>query len=102
MTPEKMVSIIDTYERNLRRAKIREVRMSPKRTFASLGVRKILEHAHFLCNGAKQFALDPQKWGKANRHLTAIQMCLSFAGWYTLEDLMSHNRPKAAKMTARK
>lgn len=39
------------------------------------------------------FVDSPAKYGKANRHLTAIQMCLSFAGLYTLNDLMSHNKP---------
>ncbi len=103
MTPDKIVAVITMYERRLRDALVPKVRMDPKRTFGSLNKDEHLAHAHFLCGGAKEFARDPEKYGKANRHLTAVQMCLSFAGWYTLEDLMNHNRPKKApKMTARK
>jgi hypothetical protein len=40
----------------------------------------------------KEYAKDPGKEGKTNRHFASIQMCLSFAGWYTLEELKSHNR----------
>lgn len=67
--------------------------MNPKRTFASLSNYELLSHAHFLIDGAKEYARNPEKQRKAGSHLTAIQMCLSFAGWYTLEDLMNHNRP---------
>jgi len=42
----------------------------------------------------KKYALDPEKQRKTGSHLTAVQMCLSFAGWYTLEELMCHNRPE--------
>jgi hypothetical protein len=66
--------------------------MDPKRTFASLTVVEILAHAHFLCDGVKQLALDPERQRRAGSHLTVVQMCLSFAGWYTLEELMNHNK----------
>lgn len=103
MTPKKIITVISMYERMLSGAGIPKVRINPKCKFSDKGAREILAHAHYLCDGAKEFARDPQTYGKANRHLTAIQMCLSFAGLYTLEDLMNHNRPKkAAKMTARK
>lgn len=93
MTPEKIISVIEMYERRLQREGMRKVRMDPKRTFASASNFVLLEHAHFLCDGVKQYALDPERQEKAGRHLASIQMCLSFAGWYTLEDLMNHNRP---------
>ncbi|MHB8710609.1 MAG: hypothetical protein ACYC6X_03615 [Minisyncoccota bacterium] len=93
MTPEKIIAVIEMYEERLRRARIRKIRMDPKCTFESLSKGLLLAHAHSLCEGVKEYARDPQKQGKANRHLTAVQMCLSFAGWYTLEDLMNHNRP---------
>lgn len=93
MTPERILALINTYEEHLREANVPKVRMDPKRTFEALNRDEILAHAHFLCEGAKQYARDPDKIGKANRHLTAIQMCLSFAGWYTLADLMNHNKP---------
>lgn len=94
MTPEKIISIVEMYEERLQSEKVPKVRMSPKRTFASLEKSEMLAHAHYLCDGIKEFARDPQKQRKAGSHLTAIQMCLSFAGWYTLEDLMNHNRPQ--------
>ncbi|MDP1690196.1 MAG: hypothetical protein Q8L52_03280 [bacterium] len=92
MTPEKIISVIEMYERRLREEGIQRVRMDPKRTFASAHKDEMLAHAYFLCDGVKKYALDLGKQGKAGRHLGAIQMLLSFAGWYTLEDLMNHNR----------
>lgn len=43
--------------------------------------------------GVKQYSAIPNKEGKTGRHLGSIQMCLSFAGWYSLEELMNHNKP---------
>ncbi len=93
MTPEKITAIIDVYEERLCAANVPKVRMDPKRMFASLTKEELLAHAHFLCDGVRQYAKDPQKQRKTGSHLTAIQMCLSFAGWHTLEDIMGHNRP---------
>ncbi len=94
MTPEKIITIIEMYERRLCAANIPKVRMDPKRTFASLTKKERLQHAHFLCDGVRQYAKDPQRQRKTGSHLSAIQICLSFAGWYTLEDLMNHNKPE--------
>lgn len=93
MTPEKMIAVIEMYEQRLAKEGIPKVRMDPKLTFGELSQFELLCHAHFLCDDAKVFAQDPARQRKAGSHLTAIQICLSFAGWYTLEDLMSHNRP---------
>ena len=95
MTPEKIISVIEMYEARLRKAGVPKTRMYTKRTFESLSKAELLQHAHFLCGGVKEYARDPQRQRKAGSHLTAVQMCLSFAGWYTLEDLMNHNRPKS-------
>ena len=92
MTPEKIVSVIEMYEERLQMEGVPKVRMDPKRTFASASKQELLAHAYFLCDGVKEFARDPTRQRKAGSHLTAIQMCLSFVGWYTLEDLMNHNR----------
>ena len=94
MTPQKIVSVVELYEKRLQDENIPKTRMSPKRTFASLEKNEILAHAHYLCDGIKEFARDPQKQRKAGSHLSSIQICLSFAGWYTLEELMDHNRPR--------
>ncbi len=93
MTKEKIISVIEMYEERLRNSSVPKIRMDPKRTFGSLTLDEILAHAHYLCDGVKKNAKDPCKLRKTGSHLTAVQMCLSFAGWYTLEDLMNHNRP---------
>ncbi|MDE1919422.1 MAG: hypothetical protein KGH56_01855 [Patescibacteria group bacterium] len=93
MTKKKILAVIAMYERHLRREGIPKVRMDPGRTFASLNKEELLAHAHFLCDGMKEYAKDPEKRRKTGSHLTAVQMCLSFAGWYTLEELMNHSRP---------
>ena len=93
MTTKKVISIIEMYEERLRNAGVPKVRMNPKRTFKSLTEAEMLAHAHFLCAGVKEYARDPARQRKTGSHLTSVQLCLSFAGWYTLEDLMNHNRP---------
>ncbi len=92
MTAEKIILVIEMYELRLRNASVPKVRMDPKRTFASLHTREMLSHAHYLCEGVKELAKDPDKLRKTGSHLTVVQMCLSFAGWYTLQELMDHNR----------
>jgi hypothetical protein len=92
MTPEKMISVIKMYEVRLENAGVPKIRMDPRRTFASLTKDEMLAHAHFLCDGAKEYVCDPDRQRKAGSHLAAIQMCLSFAGLYTLADLMEHNK----------
>lgn len=81
------------YEERLGREGVPKIRIDPKRTFKSLNKEELLAHAHYLTDGVKEYAKDSERQRKAGSHLTAIQMCLSFAGWYTLEDLMNHNRP---------
>jgi len=95
LTPEKIISVVNMYERRLRAAGVLKKRIDPKRTFASLSKDEILAHAYFLTDDLKEFVSNPEKKRKTGSHLTVIQMCLSFAGWYTLEDLMNHNRPDA-------
>jgi hypothetical protein len=98
MSPEKVISVIEMYEKKLSQAGIPKTRMDPKRTFASLSRDEILTHAHFLTDGAKEYARRGNL-RKMGSHLTVIQMCLSFVGWYTLEQLMNHNRPDVEKAT---
>ena len=94
MTPERIILIIENYERKLRDNGIPKVRMDLHKTLRDLDRLDLLAHAHFLCEGAKEYARDADRQDKANRHFTAIQMCLSAAGWYSLEDLLRHNKPK--------
>ncbi len=92
MKPEKVISIVEMYEERFRGVGIPKIRMDPKRTFSDLSKEEILAHAHFLTDGVKKHA-RAGKWRRMGSHLTAIQMCLSFAGWYTLQDIMDHNKP---------
>lgn len=94
MTPQHITSVIEKYEQQLQAAGIPKIRMDERKYFRDLGPDELLAHAHFLCDGVKQYAMNQAKLRKTGSHLTAIQMCLSFAGWYTLGELMEHNRPK--------
>lgn len=95
MTPEKISSVIEMYEKRLVQSGIPKIRMNPKLMFESLTRYERLAHAHYLCDGVKEYARDPDKQRKTGSHLTSVQLCLSFAGWYTLEDLMNHNSSEA-------
>ena len=93
MNPQKIISLIERYERELAALGVPKKRMDPSRTFASLTREETLSHAHALCDGAEEYAQNPEQQGKTGRHLASIQMCMSFADLYTLAELMEHNRP---------
>ncbi|MDB4992555.1 MAG: hypothetical protein JWL75_800 [Parcubacteria group bacterium] len=93
MTPIKILNLIERYEQELAALGVPKQRIDVTRTFASLTKDEMLAHAHCLCTGVKEYATDPDRQRKTGSHLSAIQMCLSFAGLYTLEELMDHNRP---------
>jgi len=65
--------------------------MNPTSFFDDTG--QMLAHAHFLLDGVEEYARDPEKKGKTGRHLGSLQTLLWVARWYTLEELMQHNRP---------
>lgn len=92
MTPQKIIALAGRYEEELAALRIPKRRMEPERTFGSLTREESLAHARYLCEGVKEYAADPEKYGKANRHLTSVQMILSYAGLYTLSELMEQNR----------
>lgn len=94
MNANKIISVIEEYEVQLRKAGIPKRRIKEDQYFRDLTADEMLAHAHFLCDGVKEYAKYPTKQRKAGSHLTAVQMCLSFAGWYTLGELMDHNRTK--------
>lgn len=93
MTPEKIIAVVETYEKLLAHQGVAKVRIAEHRTFASATKEELLQHAHYLCEGTKVLARDPEKRPRTRSHLTTIQICLSLAGWYTLGDLVSHNKP---------
>ncbi len=95
MTSAKILSILAKYEQffSLIEYGVEPRRIDPSRTFESCTKQEILSHARYLVENFKNINVETQ-CGKANRHLAAIQMCLSFAGIFTLQDLMNHNRPE--------
>lgn len=89
------------YKRRLLAEGVGPERMDPSRTFGSLSRRELLRHARYLAENVLKLAEnvrftgsaeDYEAFGKLNQHLTAMQMCCSFAENYTLEELMNHNR----------
>lgn len=94
MDPHKILAQTKRYDEQLAAEGVIPARTDPTRTFGSLSRAELLAHARYLAQGIPAFVDDPGKWGKANRHYTALQMCLSFADRYTLQDLMEHNRPR--------
>ncbi len=95
MTPDKIIKIVVVYAARLELKGIRKKRMDTSRAFASLSTLEHLEHAHYTCDNVLEYAQKRTKtWAdgrKVGSHLTVIQMCLSEAGWYTLDELMTHN-----------
>ena len=92
MDARQILHVVEMYEKRLSESGIPKTAMDSNKTFGSLSKSETLAHAHYLIDGVKKYLPDPSKEGKVNRHLASIQMCLSFADWYTLEDLKSHNR----------
>lgn len=92
MTPEKVVSVINRYKNELTHAGVVATCIDPRHTLASCTVTEILSHALFLIEQFDELCLDRQ-FAKASRQLSAIQICLSFAGLYSLNELKLHNRP---------
>ncbi len=93
MAPEKVLSVTSLYRKEFEKRGIPRKRMSPSRTLGSLTSKERLAHAHYLLNGIETYARDSCMQGKTGRHLASVQMILSFENWYTLEELMEHNRP---------
>jgi hypothetical protein len=93
MDMEQMKDVLGIYEERLLNAAIPKERMEPSKTFESLSRAERLAHAHYLVENLwKMMREAPEKSDKIHRHFAAIQMCLGFSGWYTLKELMDHNR----------
>jgi len=95
MTPEHITKVVEIYVGRLEAMEIHPIRMHPSRTFQSLSPSEILMHARHLCETVKEHNGVNQE--KTARHLAALQMCLSFAGLYTLDTLMDHNRTENSR-----
>lgn len=92
MTRAHMIRMVETYIARLKAENVPKRRMDTARTFGSLSRDEILAHAHHLCARIVSSDPAPKHMAKTMRHLAAAQMCLSFANWYTLDELMQHNR----------
>ena len=92
MTPEQILDRVEQYETRLRKQGVQKQQMNPKRTFASASYTVLLGHALYLCDSVREHLRSPfkNKSENAHRHFSSLQMCLSFAGLYTLEELMDH------------
>ncbi len=90
MTPEKIKSVCTLYRNRFEAEGIPKKRM-PIDKHPQVK-EEMLAHAHYLLDGILVFANDPENKGKTGRHLGSMQTLLWVAGWYTLEDLMNHNR----------
>lgn len=93
MTKEKILEVTHSYIASLDERGVAAKRIDPKRTFGNCSKDELLAHARHLADNVLDLANEPDQYGKLNRHFTAMQMCLSFAGIYSLEELMEHNRP---------
>ena len=92
MTPLKIARLARAYEVELKQVGVTPQRIDVDSTFLHQPDPRLLRHALYLCQSIPDFVFLDGKLGKANRHLTATQMCLSQPDWYTLHCLMSHNR----------
>jgi hypothetical protein len=90
MTTEKILEVLAIYDARFKKEKITPRRMDPKK-IPRTKIQK-LRHACFLIGGIKEYVKDPDKEGKTGRHLGSLQTLLWCAEWYTLEELMNHNR----------
>jgi hypothetical protein len=93
MKPEKIQAVVEMYRRMFEAKNIPKARMSRDKTFGQATSEERLAHAHYLLDGVIEYSKMPGKEGKTGRHLTAVQMLLSFENWFTLGELMDHNRP---------
>lgn len=93
MTQEKIQAVVDRYRQQFEANGVPKTRMDLSKSLGSLTSRERLAHAHHLLDGVIEYSKQPGKEGKTGRHLASVQMILSFENWYTLTELMAHNRP---------
>ena len=91
MEQRKIQSVIELYRKRFEEVGIQKKRMEPNEFFSSK--QQMLEHAHFLLEGILEYSQNPEQRGKTGRHLGSVQTLLWCAEWYTLDEIMNHNRP---------
>ena len=82
MTTDRMLEILDQYDRNL------YVQAAPVSEAAG-GTR--LQHVRWMCQQVPAF-IDAGKLEKAHRWLGFIQGALWHDGFYTIEEMKEHNK----------
>jgi hypothetical protein len=92
MTRTKILEVVALYRQQFVQKGIPKKRMDLKKTLGALTSKERLAHAYYLLDGITEYSGNPLKEGKTGRHLASVQMILSFENWYTLEELMNHNR----------
>jgi len=93
MEREKILEVVTLYRKQFEEKGIPKTRMDISKTLGELSSKECLAHAHCLLDGIVEYANQKDKKGKTGRHLASVQMILCYENWYTLEELMSHNRP---------
>ena len=92
MEPEKIRSVVALYRTRFEAEGIPKKRMAVEQCCPKTK-EEMLAHAHYLLDGVDEFSRNPEKVGKTGRHLASVQTLLVVTGWYSLEDVMNHNKP---------
>lgn len=103
MTPEKVLEVLNLYERMFIEADVSRGQVGFGVTLnADEESTKIsLEHCHGMIDEMRQFVAGG-RMDKVFRWLGFIQGVLWVNGWYTLAELMDHNRPPDSTFDASK
>ncbi len=93
MKRKEILAIVKKYRAQLLELNVRPQRIDENRTFGSCSKDELLSHALFHSMSIDNIDCKRQ-YDKFNRLFCTIQLCLSFANWYTLGGLRNTNRPK--------
>lgn len=93
METKKILEVVLLYRVRFEKESVPKQKMDPKKKLSELSKDEILAHAHYLLDGIEAYAKTLGEERKCGRHLGFMQALLSIAGWYSLEELMDHNRP---------
>ncbi len=93
MDSSTILAVCNMYQKRFDTEGIPKKRMDEKKFFESKD--EMLAHANYLLDGIRGFSVSMslRNIGKTGRHLGSVQTLLWVAGWYTLEEIMNHNRP---------
>lgn len=103
MTPEKVLEVLDLYEEAFTRSGIGkiQIKFDSKLSGAVATTLGALAHCHGMIDEMRQFVAEG-RMDKVFRWLGFMQGVLWTNGWYTLAELMDHNRPPGSTFDASK